>query len=122
MLGNNDNLSDSIILATFNPNTMKATMTSVPRDSYVPIACYPGQTFDKINHSRGISRECMIDTVENFLDVDIDFYFETDFYALEKIVDALGGLDIESPLQFAGSFPIENSNPVEYEPITVPKA
>ena len=121
MLGNNDNLSDSIILATFNPNTMKATMTSVPRDSYVPIACYPGQTFDKINHSRGISRECMIDTVENFLDVDIDFYFETDFYALEKIVDALGGLDIESPLQFAGSFPIENSNPVEYEPITVPE-
>ncbi|WP_159649732.1 LCP family protein [Erysipelothrix aquatica] len=121
MLGNNDNLSDSIILATFNPNTMKATMTSVPRDSYVPIACYPGQTFDKINHSRGISRECMIDSVENFLDVDIDFYFETDFYALEKIVDALGGLDIESPLQFAGSFPIENSNPVEYEPITVPE-
>ncbi|QIK86963.1 LytR family transcriptional regulator [Erysipelothrix sp. HDW6B] len=120
MLGNNDNLSDSIILATFNPQTMKATMTSIPRDSYVPIACYPGQSSDKINHARGISRECMIDTVENFLDIQVDFYFETDFYALVKIVDALGGLEIESPHQFAGSFPIEGSNPVEYDDITVP--
>ncbi|QIK69384.1 LCP family protein [Erysipelothrix sp. HDW6C] len=123
MLGNNEDLSDSIILATFNPKTLRVTMTSLARDSFVPIACRDGER-DKLNHSRGESRQCIIDTVENYLDEEIDFYFETDFYALVKIVDALGGLDIESPVTFAGSFPLEGEydeygEPV-YEGITVP--
>ena len=120
LLGNNEGLSDSIILATFNPHTLKATMTSLARDSYVPIACYAGNKHDKLNHARAVSRQCIVDTVENFLDVEIDFYFETDFYALQKIVDALGGIELESPVAFAGSLPLEN-NPKEFEPISVPK-
>lgn len=120
LLGNNEGLSDSIILATFNPHTLKATMTSLARDSYVPIACYAGNKHDKLNHARAVSRQCIIDTVENFLDVEIDFYFETDFYALQKMVDALGGIELESPVAFAGSLPLEN-NPKEFEPVSVPK-
>lgn len=120
LLGNNEGLSDSIILATVNPSTLRVTMTSLARDSYVPIACYPGQTRDKLNHSRGRGRQCLVDTVENFLDVEVDFFFETDFYALEKIVDALGGLEIDSPIAFAGSFPVEGK-PNKYDPVSVPK-
>ena len=120
LLGNNEGLSDSIILATFNPHTLKATMTSLARDSYVPIACYAGNKHDKLNHARAVSRQCIVDTIENFLDVEIDFYFETDFYALQKMVDALGGIELESPVAFAGSLPLEN-NPKEYEPVSVPK-
>lgn len=122
--GLNDGLSDSIILASFNPQTLKATMTSVSRDSYVPIQCYPNKSFDKINHSRGVSRQCLIDTVESFLDEKVDYYFETDFYALVKIVDALGGLEITSPITFAGSLPIEGTvgtNEKNMEGITVPE-
>ncbi|QIK69383.1 LCP family protein [Erysipelothrix sp. HDW6C] len=124
MLGINDELADSIILATFNPQTLKVTMTSLARDSFVPIACQ-GDQRDKLNHARGVNRQCIIDTVENFLDEKIDFYFETDFYALVKIVDALGGLEIESPVTFAGSFPLEGEYddygyPV-YEGVTVPE-
>lgn len=120
LLGNNEGLSDSIILATFNPHTLKATMTSLARDSYIPIACYADNKYDKLNHARAVSRQCIIDTIEKFLDVEIDFYFETDFYALQKMVDALGGIELESPVAFAGSLPFEN-NPREYEPISVPK-
>lgn len=120
LLGNNDGLSDSIILATVNPQTLRVTMTSLARDSYVPIACYPGQSRDKLNHSRGRGRQCMIDTVENFLGVEVDFYFETDFYALVSIVDALGGLDIESPIGFGGSLPIEGQ-PGKFDEIYVPQ-
>ena len=108
MMGLNDNLADSIILATVNPQTLNVTMTSIGRDSYIPIACYPNQASDKLNHARGRSRQCIIDTIENFLDVDIDFYFETDFYALVKVVDVLGGVEIESPITFGGSLPKEN--------------
>lgn len=107
MLGNNEGLSDSIIVASFNPKTLKATMTSLARDSYVPIACYPYGLRDKLNHSRAYSRQCTVDTVEDFLDIEIDFYFETDFYALVKMVDTVGGIEINSPVSFAGTLPIE---------------
>lgn len=120
LLGNNEGLSDSIIFATVNPQTLRVTMTSLARDSYLPIACYPNGSRDKLNHSRARGRQCLVDTVENFLDVEVDFYFETDFYALEKIIDALGGLELDSPIAFGGSFPIEGKIN-EYDEIWVPQ-
>lgn len=108
VLGNNEGLSDSIIVMTFNPKTLKLTMTSLARDSYVPIACYSGNAKDKLNHARAQGVDCIMNTVEDLLDIDIDFYFETDFYALIKIVDALGGIEIESPITFYGSVPDED--------------
>lgn len=120
MMGINDNLADSIILVSVNPKTLNVTMTSVARDSFVPISCYAGQSYDKINHSRGRSRQCMINTIENVFDIDIDFFFETDFYALVKIVDVLGGLELESPIAFGGSLPKEE-NPREYHEIYIPQ-
>lgn len=108
MMGNNDGLSDSIILASYNPKNQRVTMTSIPRDSYVPIACQGGRR-DKVNHSRAISRKCFIDSIENYVGVNVDFYFETDFYAIIKIVDALGGLEITSPVSFYGTYTLENS-------------
>lgn len=120
MIGVNDNLADSIILATVNPKTLHVTMTSIARDSYVPISCYRGQSYDKINHSRNVSRNCLIDTVEDLFEIEIDFFFETDFYALVKIVDVLGGLEIESPISFGGSLPKEE-NSREFHEVYVPE-
>ena len=118
LLGNNDGLSDSIIVASVNPQTLKVTMTSLARDSYVPIACSDFGFYDKLNHARASSRQCIVDTIENMLDIEIDFYFETDFYALVKMVDALGGLELESPITFSGSLPKED-DPDEFEPVTI---
>lgn len=102
MIGNADGLSDTLILATFNPQTMTATMTSVARDSYVPIACYPNQASDKITHARAVNRQCTINTVENLLDVKVDYFLEVNFQAVVDIVDALGGLYLYSPVEFVG--------------------
>lgn len=52
LLGTADGLSDTMILATFNPVNFTVTMTSIARDSYVPIACYSGGGKDKINAAR----------------------------------------------------------------------
>jgi len=102
LMGNADGLSDTLILATFNPRTMTATMTSIPRDSYVPIACYTDQAKDKITHARVVSRQCTIDTVQNFLDVKVDYFVEVNFSAVVEVVDALGGLWLNSPVEFVG--------------------
>lgn len=118
LLGLNENLSDSIIVVTVNPQSFTVTMTSLARDSYVPIACYAGQARDKLTHARAYGRECTIKTIENMLDMDIDFYFETDFYAIVKVVDALGGIEIDSPITFGGSLPYED-DPEKFHEITV---
>lgn len=102
LIGNADNLADTIILATFNPQTMTATMTSIARDSFVPIACYNNKSSDKITHSRVVNRQCTIDTVEDLLDVDVDYFVEVNFQAVVDIVDALGGLYLNSPVEFVG--------------------
>ena len=94
-------LSDTIIVATINPQTLEVGLTSIARDSYVPISCYSGYQ-DKINAARGKSRQCLMDTVGNLLDLDINLYMEANFQAVVDIVDAVGGIDINSPVAFTG--------------------
>ena len=88
---------DSIILITFNPKTLNATALSIPRDSYVPIACWTGKPENKITHSAAYGTDCMINTVENYFDVDIDYYAKINFKGLVHLVDKLGGIDVEVP-------------------------
>lgn len=52
IIGVDDDRSDALMLATVNPSSMTVLLTSIPRDSYVPIACYTNQKSDKINNSR----------------------------------------------------------------------
>lgn len=88
---------DSLILITFNPKTLNATMISIPRDSYVPIACWSGKPENKITHAAAYGTDCMMETIENYFDVTIDYYAKINFKGLVKLVDALGGIDVEVP-------------------------
>lgn len=103
LMGNDGGRTDTLMLASVNPKAMQVTLTSIARDSYVPIACYPGQTRDKINHSRSISRDCTIRTVEDMLDISIDFFVEINFQGVVDLVDSLGTLTIDSPASFHGN-------------------
>ena len=86
---------DTLILITFNPKTLNATMLSIPRDSYVPIACWSNKAENKITHAAAYGNDCMIKTIENYFDVNIDYYAKINFKGLVKLVDALGGVEIE---------------------------
>ena len=88
---------DSLILITFNPKTLNATMLSIPRDSYVPIACWRGKSENKITHAAAYGNDCMINTIEDFFDINIDYYTKINFKGLVKLVDALGGIDVDVP-------------------------
>ena len=98
-LGSTVGLADSIILASINPQTYTVSMMSIARDSFVPIACYGGE-YDKINSGRSTSRACFIETVENFIGQDIDYYMELDYLGLVAIVNAIGGIYVNNPVDF----------------------
>ena len=91
---------DSLMLLTFNPNTLNTTVLSIPRDTYVPIACFNGERKNKITHAAWYGQECMIETIQNFLDIKIDYYVKLNFKGLVKLVEALGGIDVEVPYSF----------------------
>lgn len=88
---------DTLILITFNPKTLNATMLSVPRDSYVPIACWSGKPENKITHAAAYGNDCMINTIQNYLDVNIDYYAKINFKGLVKLVNAVGGVEVDVP-------------------------
>jgi LCP family protein required for cell wall assembly len=97
--GENQGLADTIILMTVNPISMKIVMTSIARDSFVPITCYNG-TDSKINSAHAVSEDCMVKTVEELTGVDIDYTIEFNFASVIQVVDAVGGVDVDIPVSF----------------------
>ena len=96
---------DTLMLITFNPDTLQTTMVSIPRDTYVPISCR-NDAYAKINSAAAYGTTCVIDTVSNFLDVDIDYYVKINFKGVVELVDALGGIevDVEAPTYNADAY------------------
>ena len=95
-------LADSIIVATVNPKTFTVSLTSIARDTYTKLACAPNSERQKINAARAYSRQCLMDTVGELLDIDIDYYMEVNFLGVVEIVDALGGIVVNNPVEFVG--------------------
>lgn len=85
---------DSIMLVTFNPKTLSSTVFSIPRDTYVPIACNNNKSF-KINSAAGYGTKCMINTIENLTDIKIDYYVKINFKGVVALVEALDGITID---------------------------
>lgn len=90
---------DTIMLITFNPETLNATMFSIPRDTYVKVSCGNGQ-LQKINTSAYGGTSCVIKTVENMTGIDIDYYAKINFTGVINLVDALGGITVDVPYKF----------------------
>ena len=87
---------DTLMLITFNPHTLNATVFSIPRDTYVPITCLNGDS-SKINSSAAYGTKCVINTVENLVDIKIDYYVKINFKGVVDLVNTLGGIDVTVP-------------------------
>lgn len=91
--------SDTMMVVTVNPNTKKSTIMSIPRDTYTEIVGYG--TSDKINHAYAFGGNAMaINSVQNLLDIPIDYYVTVNMAGIQEIVNAVGGVDVVSPLTF----------------------
>jgi len=85
--------SDTLMVATVDPSQGKVSLLSIPRDTRVKIE---GNGYDKINHAYAFGgHELTQKTVENLLGVPIDYYIVLNVHAFERIVDAIGGVDID---------------------------
>lgn len=94
--------SDVNMVATINPKTKQVLLVSVPRDYYVQLKGTTGYK-DKLTHAGIYGIETSIGTLEDLLATDINYYFRVNFTSLEKIVDALGGIDVYSKYSFTSS-------------------
>lgn len=82
--------TDSINILSIDKNTKNVSILSIPRDTRVQIA---GKGVDKINSAYAYGDiNTTIDTVENFLNVRIDYYILVDFTDFKEMVDTLGGI------------------------------
>lgn len=90
--------SDANILATINTNTHEVLLTSIPRDYYVTLHSYGAK--DKLTHSGIYGVNETVKTVEDLLDIDINYYVRVNFTTVIKLVDTLGGIDVQSDYAF----------------------
>lgn len=96
---------DTLMLMSFNPKTLDAILLSIPRDTYVPIACN-NKNYAKINSSAAYGTSCVISTINNLLGINIDYYVKINFKGVVDLVEAVGGVevDVEAPSYMADKY------------------
>jgi len=90
--------SDVNMIMTVNPQTKKILLTSIPRDSYVELHSYGA--LDKLTHSGIYGIDETLKTVEDWMDIDLNYYARINFSMLVDVVNAIGGIDVESKFAF----------------------
>lgn len=97
---NDKGRADTLIYMTVNPKTKTTEMVSIPRDTYTKIV---GKgTMDKINHSYAYGGTQMAaDTVEELLDVPVDYFVKVNMESFKDTVDKLGGITVNSTFAFS---------------------
>jgi polyisoprenyl-teichoic acid--peptidoglycan teichoic acid transferase len=91
--------SDTLMVALVDQKNKKVSLLSIPRDTRVQIA---GRDLDKITHAHNYGINSTIMTVEDFLDIKIDYYAQINFEGFQSLVNTLGGVtvDVEKNLSF----------------------
>ena len=91
--------SDVNIIATVNTDTHEILLVSTPRDYYVPLSISNGAP-DKLTHAGIYGIDVCMDTLGMLYDIDINYYFRINFGGFVKVIDALGGITVDSDYDF----------------------
>ncbi|MGE7635007.1 LCP family protein [Bacillus paramycoides] len=99
--------TDALLLATFNKDSKTVKLLSIPRDTYTYIPVEKKK--DKITHAHAFGStkngkdggpQASIDAVENLMNVPVDYFVKFNFKSFIKIVDDLGGIEVDVPVEF----------------------
>ncbi len=88
--------SDVNMLVTVNKKNHEILMTSIPRDYYVPLHTYGGN--DKLTHAGIYGVNESIQTIQDFMGIDINYYVRVNFSTLEAVVNSIGGVEVYSDM------------------------
>ena len=91
-------LTDTIIIASYNPKTQKATLLSIPRDTFIGKNKNTATSYDKINALYQSSPEKTLATVNKITGLDIKYYVVISNNALVQLVDEIGGVEFDVPI------------------------
>ncbi|TVP90648.1 LCP family glycopolymer transferase [Alkalibacterium sp.] len=113
---NGTSRSDSMLVATVNPRKESTKIVSIPRDTLITLPNSNEERLEKINALHafyGVSG--VIDYVEDYLTIPISFYATLNFDGLVDMVDAVGGITVDSPLSFTVQDSEENMDAIQIE-------
>ena len=91
--------SDVNILVVVNPKTKQILMVNTPRDYYIPNPAGDG-ALDKLTHCGIYSIDCSIQALSDLYGIEVDYYSQINFTGFERLVDAVGGVVVNSPVGF----------------------
>lgn len=99
-MGESTGMSDTIIVCSYDPKTQEASMLSIPRDTYVTNGNYKYSVYNKINslYSGGKTPEKTVQAVNEITGLDINYYILVDTEALIKLVNLIGGVYFDVPI------------------------
>ena len=99
--GNKGGNTDTLEVVTINPKKETITLTSVPRDTLVKVKTDEGADYVKINaaYSLGGPKQT-VKQVKELLGIPIDYYVVINMGVLQKVVNAVGGVDVDNPFAF----------------------
>ena len=91
--------SDVNMVVTVNPSTHQILMTSIPRDYEIYMTEYDNAV-DKLTHTGAYGVATTIGAEEQLLDTKVNYYVKVNFTTVERFIDAVGGVDVESDYEF----------------------
>ena len=97
---NTTSRSDVNIIMTVNPRTHTIQLTTTPRDYFVKIPGVSGNQRDKLTHAGVYGVHSSMRTLQNLYGIEIQDYIRINFDSLVQLVDALGGIDVNSEVEF----------------------
>lgn len=99
ILGQSQTLTDTIMVASYDPKTQEAALLSIPRDTFIGESKAYASAYDKINavySTRGI--DSLLEDVRDLTGLNIQYYLKVDTEALKVLVDEIGGVYFEVPI------------------------
>ncbi len=105
----NSKLTDTIMVCSYNPKTQRASILSIPRDTYIGKNKNSVKANDKLNtvYSKSGIDTCM-EKVEKITGIELDYYAVVNTKALIKIVDIIGGVNFDVPIKMNYDDPTQN--------------
>lgn len=97
-MGASQNMTDTIMVVKYSPQNQQASILSIPRDSFVGKSKDSATAFDKINAKYQLNPQATVDAVNSLTGLNIKYFVTVDTKALRELVDAIGGVEFDVPI------------------------